>query len=88
MLVQHKGFTYLIAWLGLKEVAALEPKPGIEPTTGAIELNLGCDPLTERAQKIASYYGTSHGPSLTPLSEANSAGPVALLRKDCCQLTG
>ncbi len=33
MLVQHKAFTYLIAWLGLKEVAALEPKPGIEPTT-------------------------------------------------------
>jgi zinc/manganese transport system substrate-binding protein len=33
VLVQHKGFTYLIAWLGLKEVAALEPKPGVEPTT-------------------------------------------------------
>jgi zinc/manganese transport system substrate-binding protein len=33
VLVQHKAFTYLIAWLGLKEVAALEPKPGIEPTT-------------------------------------------------------
>jgi zinc/manganese transport system substrate-binding protein len=30
---QHKAFTYLIAWLGLKEVATLEPKPGIEPTT-------------------------------------------------------
>ena len=28
VLVQHKAFTYLIAWLGLKEVAALEPKPG------------------------------------------------------------
>jgi zinc/manganese transport system substrate-binding protein len=33
ILVQHKAFTYLIAWLGLKEVASLEPKPGIEPTT-------------------------------------------------------
>src|ERR1700686_1529080 len=33
ILVQHKGFTYLIAWLGMKEVAALEPKPGVEPTT-------------------------------------------------------
>src|SRR4029434_8263415 len=32
VLVQHKAFTYLIAWLGLKEVAALEPKPGVEPT--------------------------------------------------------
>ena len=32
VVVQHKGFTYLIAWLGLKEVATLEPKPGVEPT--------------------------------------------------------
>jgi zinc/manganese transport system substrate-binding protein len=32
ILVQHKAFTYLIAWLGMKEIAALEPKPGVEPT--------------------------------------------------------
>jgi zinc/manganese transport system substrate-binding protein len=33
LLVQHNAFIYLIEWLGLKQVAALEPKPGIEPTT-------------------------------------------------------
>jgi zinc/manganese transport system substrate-binding protein len=33
IVVQHKAFTYLEAWLGLNEVAALEPKPGVEPTT-------------------------------------------------------
>ena len=33
VVVQHKAFTYLIAWIGLKEVASLEPKPGVEPTT-------------------------------------------------------
>jgi zinc/manganese transport system substrate-binding protein len=33
ILVQHKAFTYLETWLGLIEVAALEPKPGVEPTT-------------------------------------------------------
>lgn len=33
VIVQHKGFPYLLDWLGMKEVAALEPKPGIEPTT-------------------------------------------------------
>lgn len=33
VVVQHKGFTYLVAWLGMNEVAALEPKPGMEPTT-------------------------------------------------------
>jgi zinc/manganese transport system substrate-binding protein len=29
----HKGFTYLIVWLGMREVADLEPLPGIPPTT-------------------------------------------------------
>jgi zinc/manganese transport system substrate-binding protein len=29
----HKGFTYLIAWLGMREVGDLEPKPGVPPTT-------------------------------------------------------
>ena len=33
IVVQHKAFTYLEVWLGLNEVAALEPKPGVEPTT-------------------------------------------------------
>ena len=32
ILVQHNAFTYLDEWLGLKQVAALEPKPGVEPT--------------------------------------------------------
>jgi len=31
--VQHKAFAYLFDWLGMKEIAALEPKPGVEPTT-------------------------------------------------------
>lgn len=31
VVVQHKGFPYLEHWLGLREVAALEPKPGVEP---------------------------------------------------------
>ncbi len=34
IVVQHKGFPYLENWLGLREVAALEPKPGMEPTGG------------------------------------------------------
>ncbi len=29
----HKGFSYLLRWLGLREVGTLEPKPGIPPTT-------------------------------------------------------
>lgn len=33
VVVQHKGFPYLENWLGLKEVATLEPKPGVEPSS-------------------------------------------------------
>jgi zinc/manganese transport system substrate-binding protein len=32
IIVQHRGFPYLNGWLGLVEVAALEPKPGMEPS--------------------------------------------------------
>jgi zinc/manganese transport system substrate-binding protein len=34
---QHKAFVYLYDWLGLKEVAVLEPKPGIEPTASHLQ---------------------------------------------------
>jgi len=34
---QHKGFVYLYDWLGLKEVAVLEPKPGVEPTASHLQ---------------------------------------------------
>jgi len=33
MVVYHKNMAYLNAWLGLREVGSLEPKPGIPPTT-------------------------------------------------------
>ncbi len=34
---QHKAFAYLYDWLGLKEVAVLEPKPGVEPTASHLQ---------------------------------------------------
>lgn len=33
VVVHHKSFTYLLDWLGLKQVGSLEPKPGIPPTS-------------------------------------------------------
>jgi zinc/manganese transport system substrate-binding protein len=33
MVVYHKNMSYLSAWLGLREVGSLEPKPGMPPTT-------------------------------------------------------
>ncbi len=34
VVTQHKSFPYLFNWLGLREVAVLEPKPGVEPSVG------------------------------------------------------
>jgi zinc/manganese transport system substrate-binding protein len=34
VLVHHASFVYLLNWLGMKELGALEPKPGVEPTSG------------------------------------------------------
>ena len=48
VVVQHKGFTYLEHWLGLREAASLEPKPGIEPTAAHLAevlAQLGREPV-------------------------------------------
>lgn len=34
---RHKAYVYLYDWLGLKEVAVLEPKPGVEPTASHLQ---------------------------------------------------
>lgn len=33
----HKGWSYLYRWLGMQEVATLEPKPGIPPSAAHLE---------------------------------------------------
>ena len=33
IVVYHKDLSYLISWLGMREVGALEPKPGLPPST-------------------------------------------------------
>jgi zinc/manganese transport system substrate-binding protein len=37
VVLQHDAFVYLDDWLGLKEVAVLEPKPGVEPTVSHLQ---------------------------------------------------
>jgi zinc/manganese transport system substrate-binding protein len=41
VIVQHRGFPYLNDWLGLKQVAELEPKPGMEPSAAYLGQVLG-----------------------------------------------
>lgn len=37
----HKGLTYLFDWLGIVEVANLEPKPGVPPSAGYLAALVG-----------------------------------------------
>ena len=56
VVVYHKNMSYLIAWLGMKEVGALEPKPGLPPTAshlGELLAQLQREPA--RAILLASY---------------------------------
>lgn len=76
IVVQHKGFPYLEDWLGLREVATLEPKPGVEPTSSHLS-----EVLTQLQQQpakmvIRAAYNSDR-PSLW-LSEKAKIPAVAL----------
>jgi zinc/manganese transport system substrate-binding protein len=49
----HKGWTYLLDWLGMKEVANIEPKPGVPP--GSAYLAQLLDELPRRGTKMVLY---------------------------------
>jgi zinc/manganese transport system substrate-binding protein len=53
---QHKGFVYLYDWLGLKEVAVLEPKPGVEPTASHLQGVLGTLKATPARMVLYAAY--------------------------------
>jgi len=56
VVVYHKNLTYLLNWLGMREVGTLEPKPGLPPSTshlGALLAQLRREPA--RAVVRAAY---------------------------------
>ena len=56
---QHKAFVYLYDWLGLKEVAVLEPKPGVEPTASHLQTVLASLKATPARMTLYSAYQDS-----------------------------
>jgi zinc/manganese transport system substrate-binding protein len=49
VVVIHRDQTYLVHWLGMKELAAIEPKPGVPPSAGylaGLVTKLGTTPPT------------------------------------------
>lgn len=53
---QHKAFAYLYDWLGLKEVAVLEPKPGVEPSAAHLQAVLATLKATPARMVVYSAY--------------------------------
>ena len=62
VLVHHASFAYLLNWLGMTEVGALEPKPGIEPTSGHLS-NLLARQQTLPARMVLRAAYQQEGPS-------------------------
>jgi zinc/manganese transport system substrate-binding protein len=53
---QHKAYAYLYDWLGLKEVAVLEPKPGVEPSAAHLQSLLNGLKATPARMVLSSAY--------------------------------
>lgn len=62
VLVHHSSFVYLAHWLGLKEVGMLEPKPGVEPSSGHLTGLLALQKTTPARMVLRTAYNQD-GPS-------------------------
>lgn len=56
VVAQHKGYAYLYDWLGLKEVAVLEPKPGVDPSAAHLQAVLAALKATPARMVLHSAY--------------------------------
>ena len=63
VLVHHASFIYLSNWLGLKETGTLEPKPGVEPSSGQLTALLARQQSAPAKMVLRTAY-QSDGPSL------------------------
>ena len=73
---QHKAFVYLYDWLGMKEVAVLEPKPGVEPTVSHLQGVLASLKTTP-AQMVV--YGAYQDPRSSEWLSKNAGIPAVKL---------
>lgn len=59
VVAQHQAYPYLENWLGIKQVAALEPKPGVEPSVTSLTTVLDKLKATPARMVIRSAYNDS-----------------------------
>ena len=74
--VQHKSFSYLLDWLGLKEVATLEPKPGVEASAAHLSRVLDQVRVQKPRWVIRAVWESSRA---TDWFAANSGTPAVVL---------
>ena len=74
--VQHDGYPYMNAWLGLNQVGVLEPRPGVEPSSRQLADILQRQQTVQGRMVIASAY-MNDAPSKWLSEKANI--PVVVL---------
>jgi zinc/manganese transport system substrate-binding protein len=72
----HKGFSYFINWTGLREVATLEPKPGIPPTPSHLAELL--DQMKSQPARVI-VYSSYNSPQAAQFLSERSKIPVVML---------
>lgn len=75
VLVHHESFAYLLHWLGMKDLGALEPKPGVEPSSG----HLGGLLARQKSQPARMVLYAAYQPAGPSQWIADKAGMPAVL---------
>jgi zinc/manganese transport system substrate-binding protein len=76
IVVHHKAFTYFINWTGMREVASLEPKPGIPPTPSHLAELI--DQMKSQPAKVIVYSSYNSPQAAQFLSERSKIPTVML----------
>ena len=83
-MVQHQAFPYLQAWLGLREVAVLEPKPGVEPSLAslaAVKQRLAAEPAVTLCYRPRRALPGRRPVSAAPVDRARGLGRRGATRR-------
>jgi zinc/manganese transport system substrate-binding protein len=75
VVVYHRSWTYLEAWLGLQEAGAVEPKPGIPPDPAHVAALLG----QMRAQGVRALLTEEFYPTTTSKLLADKTGAALVV---------
>ena len=76
VVVHHKAFSYFINWAGMREVASLEPKPGIPPTPSHLAELL--DQMKSQPAKLI-IYSSYNSPQAAQFLSERSKIPMVML---------